>query len=32
MAQGQETNGDIYGNIFDLEQNNGMLRVLIRIA
>ena len=32
MAPGQETNGDIYGNVFDLQQNKGMLRVLIRIA
>ena len=28
MASGQEPNGDIYGNVFDLQQNNGMLRVL----
>ena len=32
MAPGQETNGDIYGNVFDLQQNNGMLCVLIRIT
>ena len=25
MAPGRETNGDIYGNVFDLQQNNGML-------
>ena len=30
MAPGQEANGDNYGNVFDLQQNNGMLRVLIR--
>ena len=32
MAPGQETNGYIFGNVFDLQQNNGMLHVLIRIT
>ena len=32
MAPGQETNGNIYGNVFDLQQNDGMLHVFIRIA
>ena len=31
MEPGQETNGDIYGNVFDLQQNHAMLRVLIRM-
>ena len=31
MAPGQEANDD-NGNVFDLLHNNGMLRVLIRIA
>ena len=32
MAPGQEANGDNLWKCFDLQQNNGMLRVLIRIA
>ena len=32
MAPGQETNGDFYGNVFDLQQSNGMLRLLIRVV
>ena len=32
MAPGREANGDNYGNVFDFQQNNGMLHVLIRIA
>ena len=28
MMPGQEANGDIYGRLFDLLDNNGMLRVL----
>ena len=35
MARGHEANGDnlfFFGNVFDLIHNNGMLRVLIRIA
>ena len=32
MAPGQEENGDNLLNVFDLQQNNGMLRVVIRIA